>query len=353
MISEFRALNWRSFERARWFFERKNLFVGHNGSGKSNLLEALGFLGILRSFRTARTGELVRSDMQEFHLRGVWQEENKSDTLELGMKVSGERLLLVNGERERSGRDFIRHFVPVVFAPEDMEIICGAPSVRRRFFDMISSQLADGYVNTLHDYHATLKVRNIMLKNPRTINTAKLEAYESLLAYTAAELTARRQKFIEEFNRMLAALAPGKTETISVEYHPQCAGGAEAYTALFARSRSREIEKRTTLAGCHLDDYRFNLAGRTMRGFASNGQNRMAALNTKLAAARMLMQNHGAEKLVALVDDVTGELDSLHREMFFETIAPAGQMFFTYTSIPEDKFFKDAQIQNLPYKVTV
>ena len=350
MIGEFRALNWRSFERAHWFFERKNLLIGRNGSGKSNLLEALGFLGILRSFRTPRIGELIRKDTQEFHLRGVWQEERSKTTLETGMTAAGERLLLVNGNRERSGRDFIRHFFPVTFAPEDMEIVSGAPGVRRRFFDMTASQLSDGYVNILHDYISALKLRNMMLKNPRKMDIAKLEAYEGLMAFAAAELTGRRQKFIEEFNRMLSALAPEAAEQISIEYHPQCSSGAEGYLALFARNRKREMEKRTTLTGCHLDDYRFCLAGRIMRGFASNGQNRMAALNSKLAAARMLMQNHGAEKLVALVDDVTGELDEKHREMFFETIAPSGQLFFTYTSIPEDKFFHDAKVQNLPYE---
>ena len=92
MIGEFRALNWRSFERAHWFFERKNLLIGRNGSGKSNLLEALGFLGILRSFRTPRIGELIRKDTQEFHLRGVWQEERSKTTLETGMTAAGERL---------------------------------------------------------------------------------------------------------------------------------------------------------------------------------------------------------------------------------------------------------------------
>ena len=347
MIGEFKALDWRSFERTHWFFERKNLLVGRNGSGKSNILEALGFLGILRSFRTARIGDLVRHDAAEFHLRGIWQENSRKTVLEIGMNCSGERLLSVNGNRERSGRDFIRHFFPVVFAPEDMETVCGAPGVRRRFFDMTASQLSDSYVNILHDYIAALKARNLMLKNPRKIDMAKLEAYEGLMAFAAAELTARRTKFIGEFNKMLAALAPKASETISIEYHPQCSGGAEAYLAAFARSRSRELEKRTTLTGCHLDDYRFCLANKNMRGFASNGQNRMAALNTKLAAARMLMQNHGAEKLVALVDDVTGELDNFHREIFFETIAPAGQLFFTYTSIPEDKFFKDAKVQML------
>ena len=349
MIGEFKVLDWRSFDRAHWHFEQKNLLIGSNGSGKSNLLEALGFLGILRSFRTSRPGELVRSSAQAFHLRGAWQENGRKTVLEASLHLTGERLLSVNGNRERSGRDFIRHFFPVVFAPEDMEIVSGAPGGRRRFFDMTASQLSDGYVNILHDYFAALKSRNAMLKNPRKIDLAKLEVYEELLAFSAAELTVRRQKFIEEFNRMLSALAPEAAEQISIEYHPQISDGAGAYKAAFARSRSREMEKRTTLTGCHLDDYRFLLAGKSMRGFASNGQNRMAALNTKLAAARMLMQNHGAEKLVALVDDVTGELDERHRAMFFETIAPAGQLFFTYTSIPGDKFFKDAKVQNLPY----
>lgn len=348
MIGEFKVVNWRSFERARWFFEQKNLFIGINGSGKSNLLEALGFLGILRSFRTAKISELVRNDAQELHLRGIWQENGRRTMLETSMNSSGERLLKVNGNSERSGRDFIRHFFPVVFAPEDIEVVNGAPGGRRRFFDMTASQLSDGYVNILHDYTAALKSRNIMLKNPRKIDPAKLEAYEGILAFAAAELTERRQQFIEKFNRMLSALAPASAELISVTYHPQCSDGPEGYLEAFARNRKREMEKRTTLTGCHLDDYRFCLAGKVMRGYASNGQNRMAALNTKLAAARMLMQNHGAEKLVALVDDVTGDLDSNHREMFFETISPAGQMFFTYTSVPEDRFFKDAKVQNLP-----
>ena len=348
MIGEFRALNWRSFERAHWFFERKNLLIGRNGSGKSNILEALGFLGVLRSFRTARFADLVRHDASAFHLRGIWQENSRKTVLEIAANSSGERQLTVNGNKERSGRDFIRHFFPVVFAPEDMETICGAPGVRRRFFDMTASQLSDGYVNTLHDYIAALKARNIMLKNPRKLDMAKLEAYENVMAFAAAELTARREKFIGEFNKMLSALAPKDSEKISIEYHPQCSGDAGTYLAAFARNRKREMEKRTTLTGCHLDDYRFLLANKNMRGFASNGQNRMAALNTKLAAARMLMQNHGAEKLVALVDDVTGELDNFHREMFFETIQPAGQMFFTYTSVPADNFFKDAKVHDLP-----
>lgn len=350
MISEFRILNWRSFERARLHFERKNLFTGANGSGKSNLLEALGFLGILRSFRTVKSSELIRQNCGSFHLRGIWQDQrNQNIELEAAMNRSGERSLQVNKLKENSGRDFIQHFFPVVFAPEDMEIVCGLPGVRRKFFDMLASQLDEGYINILHDYFAALKLRNLLLKNPNKAVPEKFEVYEGLLAFAAADLTARRQKIICEFNSMLAGLADDASSQVKIEYHPQCAAGAESYLELFSRNRLREMEKHTTLTGCHLDDFRFYRGGQLMRGFASNGQNRMAALNCKLAAVKMLMRRRGSEKLVALVDDVTGELDDVNRRKFFQTLAPAGQIFFTCTSVPEDDFFQDAKEFKLPF----
>ncbi len=353
MISEFRILNWRSFERARLYFGRKNLFTGVNGSGKSNLLEALGFLGILRSFRTARKGELIRQNCGSFHLRGIWQTAGKHPvSLEVAMSRNSERSLQINGLQENSGRNFIQHFFPVVFAPEDMEIVCGLPGVRRKFFDMLASQLDEGYINVLHDYLATLKLRNMLLKTPHKATPEKFDVYEALLAFASADLTIRRQKIIAGFNNILAVLAGDEKSKIHIEYHPQCAEGADSYLELFARSRTREMEKHTTLTGCHLDDFRFYRGGQLMRGFASNGQNRMAALNCKLAAAKMLMHRWGSERLVALVDDVTGELDDANRRQFFQTLAPAGQIFFTCTTAPADSFFEDAKVFTLPFTQT-
>jgi len=343
MISEFRAMNWRSCERARLFFEQKNLFIGPNGSGKSNLLEALGFLGILRSFRTPKIQELIRQECTGFHLRCAWDKF----LLEVSMNRAGERKLLINGAPERSGRDFIQFFNPVVFSPEDMEIICGIPTVRRRFFDMLACQLDPGYINVLHDYQKALKMRNTLLKSGKN-NRDKLEVYEGLLAFAGADLTSRRCQLIKYFNSTLGQLEEDKSAVLYVDYRMQCSGGAEAYLELFDRNRQREIEKRTTLTGCHLDDYIFSRGGAVMKGFASNGQNRMAALYSKLAAAQMVMQTCGANKLVALVDDVTGELDENNRSKFYKLLEPAGQLFFTFTEQPQDNFFKNANIQKLP-----
>ena len=213
MISEFRALNWRSCERTRLFFEQKNLFIGPNGSGKSNLLEALGFLGILRSFRTPKIQELIRQDCTEFHLRCAWDKF----LLEVSMNRAGERKLLINGMPERSGRDFIQYFNPVVFAPEDMEIVCGIPTVRRRFFDMLACQLDLGYINVLHDYQKALKMRNTLLKSGKN-NRDKLEVYEGLLAFAGADLTSRRCQLIKYFNSTLSQLEEDKNAVLYVDY---------------------------------------------------------------------------------------------------------------------------------------
>ena len=348
MICEFRLMNWRSCRRARLHFERRNIFIGPNGSGKSNLLEALGFLGVLRSFRTVRPAELITDGSSGFALRGVWQQERRPLlTLEVAMERNGSRSLQINGNSESSGRDFIQHFYPVVFAPEDMELVCGMPQIRRRFFDMLACQLDDGYINVLHDYQRALKMRNLLLKNSRP-NLQKLEIYDGLMAFAASDLTLRRQHLIKEFNNVLKSLSAAPESVLSVEYRAQCSDGPEVYLELFARNRSRELEKRTTLTGCHLDDYQLFRNQHPMRGFSSNGQNRLAALHCKLSSALMLMRNRGAEQLAALVDDVTGELDEYNRQQFYELLKPAGQCFFTFTEQPREKFFAEAKRFDLP-----
>jgi len=353
MISELKLHNWRNFAREEFKFSQKNVLIGPNGSGKSNMLEALGFLGLLRSFRRARTGEIIKLAQNDFALRAIWQKRSPRSgavtehELEVRVKRSGGRLLYVNKQIENSGRNFIQYFSPVFFVPEDIEIVSGVPGIRRRFFDMLASQLDDSYMNVLHDYHKTLQLRNLLLRSRKTADIMQLEVYEGLLAFAGADLTRRRYECVEEFNKILAKLNNGKETSFTVQYHPYCADGPETYIRLFDRMRKREIEKRTTLCGCQLDDFRIMRNGQPMKGFSSNGQNRMAALNCKLASAQMIMQKCGREKLIALVDDVTGELDEYRKAVFFDMLKNSGQIFFTFTERVPDKFFNDASVTEL------
>ena len=349
MIGEFKLWNLRNYERARFDFSgRKQLLIGPNGAGKSNLLEALAFLGVLRSFRTTRIGEMIRAGANGFAIGGDWHTDaGYVERLETRWQADGRRQLFVNGNALASGRDFIQYYHPVVFAPEDLELITGMPGARRRFFDMLCSQLDPGYLNVLHDCFHALKQRNAALRRGRAAPEV-MEAYEGLLAFAGADLTARRREWLAEFNRELAILSAAEAEgEIEVEYHPQCAGSAEDYLDLFARMRPREMERHSSLCGCHLDDFRVRRGGRPMRGFASNGQNRLAALFFKLASAALLARHCGERNLLILVDDVTGELDEARRAVFWSRIAGAAQMFFTFTARPDDEFFADARVTEL------
>ena len=297
MIGEFKVWNLRSFPRARFDFSApRQLLLGPNGAGKSNLLEAIAFLGLLRSFRTTRLGEMVRTGEPGFAVGGTWHTDSGcADALEVRWDRDGRRVLTVNGNPVASGRDFIQYFHPVVFAPEDLEIITGAPAARRRFFDMLCSQLDSGYLNVLHDYAHALKQRNAALRGGR-IDRKVLAAYENLLAFAGADLTARRRERVTEFNRDLGALSSRDPEgVLELEYHPFCEGSPEEHLAQFARLREREIERRTSLCGCHLDDFRMRRGGHWMRGFASNGQNRLAALFLKLTAAELVGRHCGRQ----------------------------------------------------------
>ena len=350
MIGEFKVWNLRSYGRARFDFSaRKQLLIGPNGAGKSNLLEAIAFLGLLRSFRTTRIAEMIRSGEDGFAVGGSWTGERAyADRLEARWRKDGRRALFVNDNPVAAGRDFIQYFHPVVFAPEDLDLIAGAPGERRRFVDMLCSQLDPGYLNVLHDYIRALKQRNGALRS-RHPDPDVLAAYEELLAFACADLTARRRRRMADFNLELAELC-GKdpAERISIDYHPMCDGSAEEVLALFARLRTREMEHHASLCGCHLDDFRIRRGGRLMRGFASNGQSRLAALFLKLASAALLRRHCGSRNLVILVDDVTGELDRGRRAEFLERIAEAEQVFFTVTELPTDGFFKDAAVTELP-----
>ena len=350
MIGEFKVWNLRNYARARFDFSgRKQLLVGPNGAGKSNLLEAIAFLGLLRSFRTTRIGEMIRTGEEAFAVGGAWHTgDGFTENLEARWHREGRRTLAVNGNPVASGRDFIQYFHPVVFAPEDLELITGPPTARRRFFDMLCSQLDPGYLNVLHDYAHALKQRNAALRRGRA-DSKVLAAYETLLAFAGADLTARRSERIAEFNRELGALSSREPEgVLALEYRPFCDGSGEEHLAQFERLREREIERRTSLCGCHLDDFRMRRGSRWMRGFASNGQNRLAALFLKLASAELVARHCGRQHLVVLVDDVTGELDPCRRGLFWERIQEAEQMFFTVTALPDDLCFRDAARTVLP-----
>ena len=349
LIEQLELVNFRNYESNRFRFSGDRVVLtGPNGAGKTNLLESIFFLSILRSFRTVSGREMVRIGSRGFELRGRIAGNGMREELRVVQALSGRRETFVGPNRIRRSSEFIREFRVVVFVPEDRNITGGSSSCRRRFFDMLISTLDSGYLAALSNYQRALIQRNRALKSPE--QAAVAAAFEPELAANAPLIAARRREYAaaveNEVNRMPAMREKGE---FRINFRCDYPESSAEYLALLERNRHREMIRSCTGVGPQLDDFEFSLNGKLLRHYGSTGQIRMISLLVKLAEFN-LVRRSAREPVAVLVDDVTGELDEENRFRFFETIAGADQLFFTFTEFPAQEFFQDAERIMLPQR---
>lgn len=341
-ISSLKLRNFRNVARGSFDFSAERvLLLGPNGAGKSNLLEAIGFLSVLRSFRGAPAREMVMLDEHEFTIAAKLDCGTYRKNLALRDGASGRALFEERKPVYRSS-DFIRHFRTVVFSPEDRMIVAGGAAYRRRFLDMLISVLEPRYFAALGDCNKALKQRNRALR----AGGKGAEFFDPVLAESAGVLTAFRREYAamleKEVNKLLA---PRGVFGVKCRFSaPEDTG---EYLKLLASERARELRRGATLCGPHLDDFELTLDGRELRRCGSNGQIRLVSLYLKLAEFS-LVRRLAEQPVLVLADDVTGELDAENTRRFFELTQVADQAFFTFTRRPEEPFFATAQEIILP-----
>jgi len=341
LLEQLGLTDFRNCENVQLRFSReKVVFTGPNGTGKTNLLESIYFLSILRSFRSASGRELTRIGCRGFEVSARIHSRGYPETLRI-VQQADRREMFIGGAKIRKSSEFIREFRAVVFVPEDRNIVAGSSSFRRRFFDMLISTLDETYLSRLVDYNRALSQRNRALKIP--INRTVAAAFEPELAKNAPSIAEIRRKYAglveEEVNQLLAQRGGGE---FSIQYRFDYPEISEEYLNVLHRNREKEIIRSCTGIGPQLDEFDFSLDGRRLRHYGSTGQIRMISLLLKLAEFN-LVRRSAAEKVAVLVDDVTGELDEMNKLRFFETIAGADQQFFTFTEFPTLSHFNDAE----------
>ena len=324
-LCDFRNAERKTFE----FFGREVVLCGHNGAGKSNILEAIHFLSILRSFRTASVRDMIRIGARGFRIAGKIRHDGYPETLEVEQLPNNRRRLSIDGAPVARSSEFIREFRAVAFTPEDREITAGGSSFRRRFFDMYLSVTEPEYLAALQRYGAALARRNAVLRDPRA-DLAVAAAFEPDLAACAAVLIPARRRCAETVCAKVNELL--KSPRLETAYRSDSPGNSEEYLARLQADRERERKRGCTGFGPQTDDFHFLLDGKPLREFGSNGQLRLMALYLKMAAFVLLRD--GGAPVVALVDDVTGELDRNARECFLELLRSADQAFYTMTARP-------------------
>lgn len=336
-----RSLTLRHFRNAGFaaleFSGRQHFLLGPNGQGKTNLLEAAGYLTALRSFRTTEQKTLVMHTQHTAAISSVVEHERQGET-HLTIKLHhGEKELWADKARVTRLADHLGKFPTVVFSSQDLQLVRGSPGGRRRWLDLTLAAMDATYFRTLQTFSRALAERNALLKSGRPAD-AQLSAFEQTLAPAAAELIALRAAGVKALTAtMKAAYAKlcDDAEPAGLAYEPNFSEpDAESLLARLESGRARDLQFRTTLVGPHRDDFHFTVRHTAAREFASEGQQRSLVLALRLAQAAWFQEKSGVRP-VLLCDDVLGELDPVRRRKFWSAIDHESQVIATGTSLPE------------------
>ncbi len=342
------AVNFRNYAScALRFHSRVNVFFGANAQGKTNLLEALFYSSFGFSHRSAVDEELVKMGCADM---GVGVEyENFSGLHNIKIKkYSGQerarKEIFLDGVKVRP-REHYGVFNSVMFSPEDLQLVKGEPSLRRRFFDMQIAQADSAYFTLLSRYNRVLQQRNKLLKEIRDNGASggHLKVWDEEFIHLAAQIASRR---IAALTKLRAISAPiytalaGQQEKLTVQYELKANNGESKYPepdfsawedfyAASLRGREKvDILRGSTGVGPHRDDILFLLNDVSMKAFASQGQQRSCALALKFSQLEYVRRETG-EYPVLLLDDVMSELDGTRRAQLLEFLDGRVQTFIT------------------------
>jgi DNA replication and repair protein RecF len=323
-------------------------FVGPNGQGKTNLVEAVGYLATLGSHRVASDAPLVRMGTDRAIVRAAVVQGDRQQLVELEINPGKSNRARINRSSQVRPRDVLGIVRSVLFAPEDLALVKGDPSERRRFLDELLTARAPRLAGVRSDYERVLKQRNTLLKSAamarrhggRGGDLTTLDVWDQHLARVGAELLAYRLDLVHALqplaDKAYEQLAPGGGP-LALEYRSSigeriavASGREELFAALMealGESRKQEIERGVTLVGPHRDDLVLKLGQLPAKGYASHGESWSYALALRLASYDLLRAD-GNEPVLVL-DDVFAELDEKRRKRLAELVAPGEQVLVT------------------------
>ncbi|MGF1531574.1 MAG: DNA replication/repair protein RecF [Puniceicoccaceae bacterium] len=312
---------------------------GANGQGKSNLLEGIGLITAFRSFRTSELKHLIHLEANLARLcLTVRMDQGRILQIDLVTDRSNGRGMSVEGVQLPTLQDFIGRFPTITFSEDDIQILRGAPSLRRRAIDLFYSSLDPGYLDALRRYHLALKDRNAQLRH-RPL-TPLLRPFEIEMArHGSLILQLRRQytaRFAAAFKLRYSSISKKPEESSDFSHLPSIdAEDEDSFFRNLDEGRDRDIQLQTTRHGPHRDDFNFELMQMQAKNFASDGQQRNLVLAFRLAQLDLL-EAQRKEKPVILADDILGSLDPTRRSAFWEAVGPERQVIATGTHLPED-----------------
>ena len=337
-ITQIRLRDFRNYQALSLPLEPGvNVLYGANAQGKTNILEAVYVCCLGRSHRTTHETELIRQGERSAYANVQVERRDGPRSVELLLESNERKRIQVSGVPIRRMSELMGHVQCVLFAPEDLQLIKGGPSLRRRYLDTALCQMSPAYFSALTRYNAALSQRNAMLK--KGIEEAAIyEAYEQTMAQAGAEVLWHRQQFCREIQPLAAQLYAdiAEGEQMQACYRSQVAEGERAeieaeLSSLLANARETDRRRYMTSVGPHRDDVEVSIADKPARSYASQGQQRTAVLALKLAEVERMRARTG-HRPVLMLDDVLSELDLKRQQALTEQVE--GQVLLTTATKP-------------------
>lgn len=318
-----------------------NLLVGGNGAGKSSVLESIGFLATLASFRRAPDAALVRVGEEAAVARGQFAGEAGAVQVEVEIPRQGRQQIRVDGKRAAGRGEVAARVALVAFLPDDLDLIKRGPAYRREYVDDLAVQLWPAAAVEQREYERALRQRNALLRREgRAVSLGSLSVWDERLAVLGAVVIRRRLAALEAAVLGVGALCRelgGGEEQVSWVYVAAGSGELdreategvlrEGLSAAVLSARHDDLERRTTTVGPHRDEVALYLDRRDLRTRASQGEQRTVALALRLAAFDLLAERRRSAPVLVL-DDVFSELDGVRRARLVERL-PRGQVFIS------------------------
>lgn len=319
-IKKIKISNFRNYKYAEINLNNKiNIFYGENAQGKTNIIESIYLCSIGKSFRTSKEKEMIKFGEENCSVEISFEKSDRDGNISINI---GERKnIFVNKIKVKRLSELLGNINVVIFTPDDINILKGGPQERRKFLDVMISQLRPKYMHICSLYQKTLEERNTYLKNSENYNYDLLDIYDEKLAEYGCEIYKYRNEFIEKIKNKIVTIHNNITnnkEKIEIKYISNCEDKND-YLKLLKERRKLDFIKGYTTKGVHRDDFQIFLNELPVDVYGSQGQHRTAVLSLKLSELQVIYDEIG-ENPILLLDDFMSELDEFRRMNFLENI---------------------------------
>ena len=334
IIEKLKLRNFRNYENLEIEFDPKlNIIIGNNAEGKTNIVEAIHFLSLARSFRTNENADLIKKGASTAMIEAKVGDLPIKKNITAQLTSSGKKIIC-NGKPIRKLSELSEFVNVIIFEPKDSLMFNDSPSVRRYFLDVSISKNSKRYLESLIEYDKLLKERNKILKFDN-IDMNQLFVVTKQLVNISETIINERISYINKINNLLPKIIhaiKGEKEEAQIEYNPFIEPGEDyitrAYDAYMLKI-DEDIKRKTTTIGIHREDYKMIINNQDVSIYGSQGENRIAVIALKLSPYFLIEEKE--KKPIIVLDDVMSELDKIRQERLLSFLRKFGQVFITST----------------------